>query len=224
MTALQKQDKEEGSHVGLFEEEAQGAYPHITTVNGSFDFTVDTVDVDDMAYALASIRRYGGHADPRINVAQHSLTVAALAADPFEGLLHDAHEAYITDMPKPIKVQLPDYNMLEGVAASVVRKYFGLPEQLHPTTTYADMCTLFWEAYWIIHSKGEGWYKRDVYLQDWMSSHELVVLSDRIAEEEFKLAVLFMQTNTEPAARYWYVNHYIRPLLGIPEYVNIYQT
>jgi len=72
------------------------------------------VHLSDIAYALANTNRWNGHTDPPISVAWHSIHVAALArslaehdgVDPDEaclyGLLHDAHEAYVGDMVRPI--------------------------------------------------------------------------------------------------------------------------
>ena len=210
----------EFDQIGLFETEGNGL-PTITTVTGRFDFTPATVNLDDMAYALSSIRRYGGHAKPRINVAQHSLTVAALAKNPFEGLMHDAHEAYVFDMPKPVKVLLPDYIKLEGVASSAVRDYFGLPHEESNKTKHADLCTLFWEASWIIHNMGEDWHCRSDYLLPWMEKVKLTPLSDEHTEWLFKLAVASMWGKSIEHQR-TFVNNTLRRELGIPLDVDIY--
>ena len=68
----------------------------------------------DIAHALSRIPRFNGHTGGPLawNVAQHSLLVESLLpgdADPVTrllALLHDAHEAYIGDVPSPVKLAL----------------------------------------------------------------------------------------------------------------------
>lgn len=218
--ALRPNEEERFEQIGLYDTKG-GKLPTITTATGYFDFTANTVSLDDMAYALSGIRRYGGHARPRINVAQHSLTVAALAKDPFEGLMHDGHEYTVGDMAKPIRVLLPDYNAVENVASSLVRTCFGLPEKLSPETVRADICTLFWEAYWVIHNKGLDWNGREMFFMPWMEKVKLTPLSDEHTEWLFKLAVASMWGKSIEHQR-TFVNNTLRRELGIPLDVDIY--
>ena len=75
-----------------------------------------TINLSDITYALGNVRRFGGHV--RHSVAAHSLFVAALARKGYgsygagahdlrlHALLHDAHEAYMTDIPTPVAMVL----------------------------------------------------------------------------------------------------------------------
>lgn len=86
------------------------------------------VCITDIVHALSLICRFGGHTSEHYSVAQHSLLVArilaALGASPevqLAGLMHDAHEAYIGDIPTPIKIALGfncnlTWNILVGVS------------------------------------------------------------------------------------------------------------
>ncbi|RYF85792.1 MAG: hypothetical protein EOO03_12755, partial [Chitinophagaceae bacterium] len=63
------------------------------------------ININDIATALSRIPRFGGHTCAFYSVAQHSVLVAALAPDYLkkEALLHDAAEAYLGDVIKPLK-------------------------------------------------------------------------------------------------------------------------
>ena len=72
------------------------------------------VHIEDIAHALANICRYGGHSNRFYSVAEHSVLVASRTG--IGGLLHDAAEAYIGDMVRPLKhssVMQPWYDEVE---------------------------------------------------------------------------------------------------------------
>lgn len=76
--------------------------------------TPDQIKLEDIAHALSMVCRYGGHCPKFFSVAEHSLIVSWLAGlySPelsVAGLLHDAEEAYLLDMPSPIKWQFKSY-------------------------------------------------------------------------------------------------------------------
>ena len=88
--------------------------PFLQTVSGRrvnpFDPDLEQIDPGDIANALANLCRFGGHCRPFYSVAQHSVIVSELvearggdAEDAFAALMHDATEAYLGDMPHPIK-------------------------------------------------------------------------------------------------------------------------
>jgi hypothetical protein len=61
------------------------------------------VDIVDIAHALSFQCRYGGHVRAHYSVAQHCVLVAENCDHPLLGLIHDAAEAYMIDLPKTIK-------------------------------------------------------------------------------------------------------------------------
>lgn len=87
------------------------------------------IDIEDIAMALSNICRFGGHCRQHYNVAQHSVFVCALAPDHLkkEALLHDASEAYVGDVIKPLKVMLGDvYEKVEERFMQCITVKFGL--------------------------------------------------------------------------------------------------
>jgi uncharacterized protein len=92
--------------------------PYLQTVSGRwvnpFDPDPDQLDPGDIARALANQCRFGGHSRVFYSVAQHSVVVSRLveerggdAEDAFAALMHDASEAYLGDMPHPLKHRSP---------------------------------------------------------------------------------------------------------------------
>lgn len=95
----------------------------------------DDIDIEDIAGALTKICRFGGNINRFWSVAQHSILVAWLAplSHRREALLHDASEAYLGDVIKPLKVILGDaYARLENAFMGVIATKMELdPVKLH---------------------------------------------------------------------------------------------
>jgi 5'-deoxynucleotidase YfbR-like HD superfamily hydrolase len=61
------------------------------------------VCIEDIARSLSNICRFNGHCAFHYSVAQHSVLVSQNTANQFYGLMHDAEEAYVGDMVRPLK-------------------------------------------------------------------------------------------------------------------------
>ena len=97
--------------------------------------TFGTADVclNDIAHSLSLQCRAGGHFERFYSVAQHCLNCEAEAKERglspilrLACLMHDAGEAYLSDLIRPVKELLPDYAALEQRVDQVVFAAFGL--------------------------------------------------------------------------------------------------
>lgn len=126
----------------------------IRTVTGIyinvFDPTTDMVCIEDIAHALVNQCRFGGHLPQFYSVGQHSIRCAEEIIDPDrkpEALLHDASEAYLLDIPRPIKKRLSNYKEIEDGLMSVIAKKFGFQYPLSSAVKDIDekMLVIEWE-------------------------------------------------------------------------------
>lgn len=89
----------------------------------------DEVFIGDIAHALAQQCRYGGHTRRFYSVAEHCVLLARAlpATHRLWALLHDASEAYLVDVPRPVKGDLGGYREIERCVMRVICERFGLP-------------------------------------------------------------------------------------------------
>ena len=104
---------------------------YMETYSGLFfhpdDPQPDQISIEDIAVALSREPRYAGQTREFYSVAQHSRLVSNhCTTNPLWGLLHDASEAYMKDMPWPVKRLLPEYKELERRLMFVIAEKFGL--------------------------------------------------------------------------------------------------
>lgn len=92
------------------------------------------VRTEDIAHALSMQCRFAGHCRVFYSVAEHSVRVSQLLRAwghpplaQLAGLLHDASEAYLVDVPRPLKPHLPGYSEIERRVMDAICERFGLP-------------------------------------------------------------------------------------------------
>lgn len=140
---------------------------YIRTASGQRFWPLDPrareVQVYDLAHHLANLCRFTGAVREPYSIAQHCCLVSDLAALKarslglsraeikalaFEGLLHDASEAYLNDVSTPVKVQpeLAGYRAAEERVRLAVCERFGLPREETPLVKWADRMALIMEA------------------------------------------------------------------------------
>jgi hypothetical protein len=114
--------------------------PYLQTVSGRwvnpFDPDPDQLDAGDIARALANQCRFGGHCRVFYSVAQHCVIVSEQvelrggdAEDAFAALMHDATEAYLGDMPHPLKHRSPlgaAFKAAEERLEAAIREHFAI--------------------------------------------------------------------------------------------------
>ena len=86
------------------------------------DPKLDEIDIADIARSLSQMCRFAGHTKKFYSVAEHCCVIAQFASseNALWGLLHDASEAYIVDIPKPVKGFLLNYEELESTVMNAI--------------------------------------------------------------------------------------------------------
>ncbi|RLC88683.1 MAG: hypothetical protein DRJ03_02060 [Chloroflexi bacterium] len=108
------------------------------------NFNPRLIDIEDIAHALSQQCRFNGHTWNFYSVAEHSVRVSkeVPVEDRLWGLLHDASEAYLGDVVKPLKVLLPDYQKMEDDLMRVICGVFDLPSRMPESVKRADLVLL----------------------------------------------------------------------------------
>lgn len=100
------------------------------------------IDIVDIGLALSKECRWNGQLPPDqfLSVAQHCVMASRMLPVElqFEGLLHDAEEAYVRDLASPIKNLLPQYVAFAAMITRAIRTRFDLPLDHHSPEVKVD--------------------------------------------------------------------------------------
>jgi 5'-deoxynucleotidase YfbR-like HD superfamily hydrolase len=117
----------------------------ISLLNGGhFDYEAperSRYGIEDIARGLCKMPRFSGQTNRTYTVAQHCVLVSKLVPEEhaLEGLLHDGAEAFMADLPSPLKRMLPGYVELEKRAEADMCKRFKMKFPFHPCIKEADI-------------------------------------------------------------------------------------
>lgn len=129
-----------------------------------FDPQESQVNIEDIALGLSNTCRFAGQCE-FYSVAEHSVHCATTALREsgntnaaLHALLHDAAEAYMGDMPKPLKNMLPDFRAVEQKVEAVIRRKFGLTDEFDEIVKSIDLRMLKTEKTQLFQKDGTIWH------------------------------------------------------------------
>lgn len=115
--------------------------------------------IQDIAHGLANVCRFSGQLRRFYSVAAHSLLVCeavrlagGTAEEQLHGLLHDATEAYIQDVPSPVKRLCPQYKDIENRLWKIIASKYSLTEEMPLIVKWADDEVLDIERYAMLNN------------------------------------------------------------------------
>lgn len=108
----------------------------------------DKISIIDIAHSLSQLCRFNGHTNKFYSVAEHCILVASRMTtreDQLAALMHDASEAYMADLVRPLKRYLDKYLEIEYNMMMAISRKFGFQYPLPATVKEADEWALQWE-------------------------------------------------------------------------------
>ncbi|MBF0399947.1 MAG: phosphohydrolase [Magnetococcales bacterium] len=115
--------------------------------------------IEDIAHSLSMQCRFNGHCKRFYSVAEHSVLVSRFCRPDYAlaGLLHDAAEAYLSDLPAPIKAELALYRDAENRLTAAIFEKFGLKFPIHNDVKFMDSVLLSTEKSEIMGKEPARW-------------------------------------------------------------------
>ena len=93
------------------------------------DTTTCDYGIEEEAHALSGINRFNAHTNCLYSVAQHCYIMSFMVPMEFQfaALLHDMQEAFVSDLPTPVKNAIgPGYRLLENKIQREMAQKFGV--------------------------------------------------------------------------------------------------
>jgi hypothetical protein len=104
------------------------------------DLVPGDFDIRDIAHSLSLQCRFNGHCTTFYSVAEHSVRVSRVCPQDVAlwGLLHDLGEAYVGDLPRPVKQEIPGFSEIEDRVLRIATEAFGLTWPMPDEVKRAD--------------------------------------------------------------------------------------
>lgn len=109
----------------------------------------EEVFIEDIAHALSNQCRFAGHVREFYSVGEHSILVKEIIRKEgwpvtlqFKALMHDAAEAFLVDLPRPIKMEMPTYREAETRVMAAISARFGIIKGYDEIIKKADAIAL----------------------------------------------------------------------------------
>jgi 5'-deoxynucleotidase YfbR-like HD superfamily hydrolase len=138
-------------------------YPYFLTFLGNKFYPheprIEKIEIEDIAHGLAYQSRFNGQTSEFYSIAQHSLIVSSIVSPRLKlaALLHDASEAYLGDMIKPLKIIIDEFNRIEEKVAKLIFSEFNIPTFDYTLVKNADLITLATEIRDLIPHSVKFW-------------------------------------------------------------------
>lgn len=125
----------------------------------------DQIDVNDVALALSRTCRYGGHTKRFYSVAEHCCLMSDwVLKQPWgnpllalTALHHDDAEAYIGDLPRPCKQNIPQFKAVETNIEAAIALKFGTQYPFQDWLKTADTAILVDERAQVMNPSRNPW-------------------------------------------------------------------
>lgn len=160
----------------------------------------EAVRIEDIAHALSNQCRYNGHTSEFYSVAEHSVRVSSCLPPKHQlaGLLHDAAEAYVGDIVRPLKPLLKEFKGIEEATMLAILDGLGLSglQVNHEAVKYVDHNTILaTEGRDLMHiEQWEAW-APDLYSDEFVGSaldEVIVPWTNTEARRRFMDAYLYL--------------------------------
>lgn len=146
------------------------------------------ISIFDVARSLSQMCRFLGHLDTFYSVAQHSVLVSQHVPqeDALWGLLHDASEAYLCDLPAPIKrdPQMEIYRIAEARLMAAVCERYGLAPKMPRSVAVADKVILATEFRDVTTVNDADWIRQECGVEP-VPNYQIFPWPPVVAEDRF---------------------------------------
>lgn len=137
--------------------------PTILLQSGAYFDLLDPANsaftIEDIAHGLSNTCRFAGQCASFYSVAEHCVLASHVVAPEFalQTLMHDAAEAFIGDVTRPLKSILPEYKVIERSVEAAIMQRFGIADWNVPEVKEVDLAMLATEQLAMMPKHGLDW-------------------------------------------------------------------